>query len=1003
MKPSRHLRGVLWCSRLVLFVAVFLLLPRSLNASAIDPDSPFLQQVWQTDHGLPHNIVNAIIQTRDGYLWIGTRRGVARFDGMRFTVLDIPEIRIQNITALCEDKQGRLWIASEGGVFQYKDGTVTHYGQEEGLADDNVRSLCQTQDGSMWFGTAHGLTQFKNGAMRSFTQADGLARNIIRSLAEDHRGVLWIATDGGLCQYKDGVISVPESAKTVGTGARFVCLDAEQNLWVGTHSGLFRQNKDGWDRFSTRDTSLPDNFISTIYPDRIGRIWIGSYGGLNRLVNGKLYTDLTAEGTAYDLVSSVCEDREGNIWIGSKDGLTRLKTKLFTPVTKSQGLTYNNVMSVLQDKTGAVWSGTWGGGLFRIETRDDKAFHITNTFPDSRILSLCEGADGSIWFGTDHGGGLFRLKDGNVHHFGEQHGLENTGIPVIQKDSAGKIWLGTARSLAQFHDGKFVHFTRKDGLAGDYIRVIFEDKSGDLWIGSNTGLSRRQHGRYTNYTTTNGLSHAMVLALHEDSDGTLWIGTGAGGLNRFRDGKFTSYSVRDGLFSPEVLEILEDDAGYLWMSCLKGIFRVSKQDLDRYDRKEIATVPCTSFGKDDGMLSVICSNVAKPAAWKDRQGRLWFATSKGLAVADPSKGIRNTPPPVIIEEVVANKTVIGGLLVPLGQRSLNIPPGRGELEIKYTALNFQSPEKIRFNYKLVGVDSEWVTADTRRVAYYNNLAPGNYTFQVIASNNDNLWTDAAAQLQFTLSPHYWQTLWFKFSLTVFGLCLAGSGARLLTQKRMQAKLQRLEQQSALEKERTRIAQDMHDDLGVRLSEILLLSNMADKEVRPDEHKNLNRKISHTARELVDNLDAIVWAVNPKNDSLETFVHYLFEFAPAYLKMSNIRCLFDSPLDLPDYPLASEVRHNLFLVVKESLYNIVKHAAATEVQIHLALESGQLKLDIRDNGQGFAPKADSAFGNGLLNMKDRLTRIGGQFEISSAPGKGTCIHLRIPVKNIASTR
>lgn len=312
-------------------------------------------------------------------------------------------------------------------------------------------------------------------------------------------------------------------------------------------------------------------------------------------------------------------------------------------------------------------------------------------------------------------------------------------------------------------------------------------------------------------------------------------------------------------------------------------------------------------------------------------------------------------------------------------------------------MSFTAPEENQFRYKLEGYDRDWVDAGARRAAYYNNLSPGDYTFRVMACNNDGVWNSHGPTVVLSLQPHLWQTLWFRFAVTSLGLCLAAATARYATRKRMQAQLLQLEQQHAIEKERTRIAQDMHDDLGVRLSEILLLSDLTHRNHgKPGEVQALTGKISCAARELVDNLDAIVWAVNPKNDSLDKFSDYLCENVPMYLKMSGIQCSFDVSPDLPARPLSSELRHNLFLVVKEALHNVVKHAQATRVEIQLRLLDNSVIVGIADNGRGLPEKAGSNFGNGLSNMADRLKRVGGSLELASEPGKGTRISLRVPL-------
>ncbi|MDB6029426.1 MAG: putative two-component system sensor kinase [Verrucomicrobiales bacterium] len=1018
-----------WRGGIFIFMIFLFCLPSNSRSAGLGSDSPFLQRIWQGENGLPHDSVQAILQTDDGYLWVGTRRGLARFDGIRFAILDKPGLANENIFTLCEDRNGSLWIGTEKGVVRLTERETLSYRQVDGLVHDNVRIIYQSKDGSIWIGTTGGLSQFKDGKFYNYTRNEDLPHDVVRSICEDDLGNLWIATDGGLCRFKDGTISVPHIALGVGSAVRSICLDGERNLWVGTQIGLFRLKRDDlprllnktdtwnpatdrWDHFDRNQAGLSDDFVNIITVDRGGQLWVGTYGGLNRMVNGKFFTELANEGSAYDLVNAVLEDREGNIWIGSKEGLTQLKIKPLTAVTKPQGLTYNNVMAVLQDRSGTFWCGTWGGGLFQMKVGENGYLAITNRIADKRILSLCEGKDGALWFGADHSDGLYRLQDSVLTHYDEKNRLEKIGIPVIYQDHEGNLWIGTSRSLALLRDEQFIHYTPKDGLAGEWVKVILEDKEGNLWIGTNNGLSRRKNGKFTNFTTTNGLSHNTVLSLYEDKQNNLWIGTGGGGLNRLRNGQFTAYTTRHGLFNDEVLEILEDDFDYLWMTSLKGIFRVSKKALDKLDRKEIESLPCTSYGKDDGMISIICGNVSKPGGWKGSDGRLWFPTTKGMVIADPKIKTIDTPPPVAIEEILADKKIIreAGGRKNASQRGnssdlvshLIVPPGRGELELHYTALSFRASEKNRFKYKLEGVDPDWVDAGTRRIAYYNNLGPGQYNFRVKACNNDGVWNSSGPGIKLSLQPQYWQTWWFKTFAIVGSLSIAAAGARFATRKRMASKLERLEQRHAIEKERTRIAQDMHDDLGVRLSEILLLSDMTHKkDANLTEVQICTGKIGRATRELVDNLDAIVWAVNPKNDSLDKFADYLVVNAPLYLEMSGIRCGLDVPSRLPPYPLSSEIRHNLFLVVREALHNTIKHAQASEVRILLSIEDETLRLDIVDNGKGFTTESDLASGNGLINMEARMKNIGGSFQLASESGNGTRISLNIRLKNSLS--
>jgi signal transduction histidine kinase len=565
--------------------------------------------------------------------------------------------------------------------------------------------------------------------------------------------------------------------------------------------------------------------------------------------------------------------------------------------------------------------------------------------------------------------------------------------------------------LYLWKDEKLTRYTTGDGLSADAIRTIGEDHEGTLWIGTDRGLTQWKDGKFS-AATSGGFPTNTILSFYEDHEHTLWIGTSGKGLYRLTDGRCFSYTTGNGLFDDSIHAILEDDTARLWMTCRHGVFRANKSAFTDFDAGTLKTIPCISYGRDDGLVSLECSATAQPSAWKSKDGRLWFATARGLAVTDPRSTLKKNempPPPVAIEQMVADKRrfEVAGLTFASSHSSnstpqtLNLTPRRGDLEFHYTALSFRAPEKNRYKYKLEGIDLDWVDAGTRRIAYYNNTPPGDYTFHVMACNNDGVWNMTGASMKFTLQPHYWQTWWFKAFVIIGGLSFVATSARYATKRRMQFKLERLEQQHAVEKERTRIAQDMHDDLGARLSEILLLSNLSQKaEAKPAEIKTQLGRISDATHDLVDNLDAIVWAVNPKNDSFNRFVFYLYEYVPRYLEATSIRCLFDVPQPLLTTPLSSTIRHDLFLVLKEALNNIVKHAQATEVRLSLRIENGALIMTLADNGQGFPAGNTSLFGNGLNNMRDRVEKVGGSFELHSEAGKGTSIALRIPIRREA---
>jgi two-component sensor histidine kinase len=583
----------------------------------------------------------------------------------------------------------------------------------------------------------------------------------------------------------------------------------------------------------------------------------------------------------------------------------------------------------------------------------------------------------------DHGAGVIRLKAGTRKPLPRDSGLLDAAIRAIHEDQQGTMWIGTSRGLNTYKQGKFETYTTANGLAGNFVWALLEDDAGNMWVGTDGGLSRWQGGQFTNFTTREGLSHNNVDALYEDREKVLWIGTRGGGLNRYQAGKFTACTTRQGLFSDEIYEMVEDDFGYFWMSCRKGIFRVHKKELEEFDPSAGKAVSCAAFGRVDGLPTIQCNGVAKPAGCKGRDGRLWFATIRGVVAVEPGIKTNERPPPVFIEEVMAG----GRALRPddLGAStalSLTVPPGRGAINIHYTALSLQAPRKNQFRYLLEGVDPEWVDAGTRRSVSYNNVTPGKHLFRVVACNNDGVWNETGATLSLLFMPHYWQTWWFKPVLVAIGV--------LVLTMLYRSRVTRLRD---IERLRIQIAANLHDDVGARLTKVAMVTELVDRETKEGHPSKPHiRNIFQTTREITQAMDEIVWTINPKNDTLDNLATYILQYAQDYFQDTGVTCRLDVPAQLPDRPISTETRHNLFMSVKEALNNILKHAQATETGIGLGVANGRMTITITDNGRGFLIDQARTKGNGLGNMEQRLARIGGRLVVDSEPGRGTRIRM-----------
>jgi signal transduction histidine kinase len=605
------------------------------------------------------------------------------------------------------------------------------------------------------------------------------------------------------------------------------------------------------------------------------------------------------------------------------------------------------------------------------------------------------------------------------------------------EDRSGAIWLGGGFGLGQWRDGRFTNLNGSLGWSNVMVRALAEDRAGNLYVGSfGRGLSRHRQGQWTHYTQEDGLADNHIAALCVDGDDTLWIGTVNGGLSRFRQERFASITLRDGLPSNSIGALIEDDQGHLWLGSNRGLIRLSRQELNAYLDGQRDILTCHVFNRSDGLNSIECGGGAQPACWKTSDGKLWFATVKGVAVVDPSHLPFNPlPPPVMIEEValdgepvlnsqwstdgMAQASVAGtdqpqtaeyghvpAVKSPILNRQskiLAIPPGKVRLEIRFTGLSLLVPEKVRFRYRLEGLDESWSDAGSRRTASYSHVPPGEYRFKVTACNNDGVWNEIGAVLPLIVLPHFWQANWFRFLIL---LAIVG-GTGWLVQRaavgRMHRQLESLERQRLLATERGRIAQDIHDDLGARLTQIGLLSELAKRSSsKPAEAQAYLEQITLRSRETTQAMDEVVWAVDPTKDSLEDLMNYLVSMSEQLFQETSINCRLDIPLDLPSQPISAKARHGILLVVKEALNNCLKHSGGSEVWIRASLQESVLQIEIEDNGNGFKNGGSEAkrAGNGLRNMRQRLEDLGGGFKVFGQPGRGTKIQLKLDLSRYA---
>ena len=772
---------------------------------ALDPQKDighYIIDLWATDSSnIPQNSILSMVQTRDGYLWIGTYEGLARFDGLRFTVFDksnTPEIQNNSMLVMAEGVDGALWIGTPNGLLCRRDGKFRCYTATDGLASDFVLSLCFDIQGRLWTGTTRGLSRYQDGAFASIKTSAGAELGYVSALCADRSGTLWVGTSAGLFSYQAGLFTphaLPggKAENTIWS----LCAARDGTLWIGTAGDWLVSLRQGVLRSYSEKHGLSGNRVRVIYEDSRGTLWVGTdNGGLNRLEGGSFTYLGQKHGLSDDSIRALMEDSEGSLWIGTfGGGLNRLKDDRYIFYNTRNGLPVNMTRSVMQDRDGAIWIGTIGGGLVRFSSGQFQVFGTLEGLASLRVWSIAQGHDGAIWFGT-YGGGLHCLRQGKVTIRSTRDGMSNDIVRAVLAARDGSIWAGTNGGGIDIlrPDGRIVNFSRRNGLSDDFIYAIAQDDQGIVWAGTYNGdLYRFQGEAFSIFRPQAGTSQNAIWAIHPDRDGSLWLGTNSGGLIRFKGGRFNAIDTRNGLYNDVAFQILEDDHGFLWMNCNKGVYRVSKKELNDFADGLIGRVRSFSFGVSEGVRGVESTGPAQPAGWKSRDGKLWFPTIKGVAVVDPDYRKRNERvPPVRIE-----KMTVEGQAVDLAA-SLVLGPGRKKIEFAFTALSFLVPEKIRFKTMLRGFDRGWSTETNQRQISYTNLPPGRYVFRVIACNNDGKWNLEGASLRFELRPFFFQTFWF-LTLAVCGLLFLAVMAFRWRFRRLQRREHELE---VLVKERT---------------------------------------------------------------------------------------------------------------------------------------------------------------------------------------------------------
>ena len=949
---------------------------------------------WTADSGLPANRVRGVVLAPDGYIWIATLNGVARFDGIRFTVFDKSNTRgitSNRFVAMASGEGGDLWLPSEDrNLIRYHAGRFELMVGDAGLRPHSISGITDDRRSNVWVdsdGKVYRWTpQTGRFEKESFNRDD---THFIPMWWEDTG--FWALQDGNLLCFARGQLNshpLPESVTPASILS--VAVGGDGVVWIGMTDGRLGRLING--KLVVDTGTVTTNFPN---PDRndwkvqiaqdFTRTLTFPSGGVDK-------------GIAYSIVVS---DNEDNAWVGSEgEGLFRIQRQSIETLSSAQGLASDGVYPVMKSSTGDMWLGSWPAGLSRVHNGQVTIFTKGDGVP-GLVTALGEDRSGNIWVGTHNG---LRIFSGG--RLVVPPGLPKEKLPdiqVIHQMREGTMMLGTPKGIYLLAGANSRWLVAHDGLTTDDVRVIFEDSRGDTWIGGYGGLTRMHNGATTRWTEAQGLPSNNVYSVMEDGAGEIWVGTYDGGIGWLRNGRWVTFNKSAGLYDNGALQIFEDAQERFWISSNRGIYRVSRKQLSDVADGSKTRVDSTAYGQADGMLSVECNGGFWPAGAKDAHGFLWFPTQKGVAIVDPeSVPVDKEPPRIVIESASVEHRL---------QNAVNqvvLRPGQTNLEVQYTALSYSKPEQISFRYRLDGVDDNWQEVGYRRTAYYTLLPPGDYVFRVSARNSDGVVSLADGTLLVTVIPPFYRRRWFLAGVFLAALATVGMLWHYRVKQLIKAQVAQQafsrELIASQENERRRIAAELHDSLGQRL---IIINNLAlyllrtKGKVRTEEDKHQTvEEISSEAMQAIEETRAISYALRPFQLDRLGLSKAIQALVKTVARASEIE-LTAEIADIDD-AFREDLRINVFRIVQEALNNIVKHSNASRGNVTAERTKSSVVLTISDNGRGLPNEPhsmpDGPGGFGLTGIRERAMLLKGALQIRSETGNGTMLIIHFPLES-----
>jgi signal transduction histidine kinase/streptogramin lyase len=952
-------------------------------------DSPaYSQRVWQSTNGLPEDFAQTVARTRDGYLWIGTSGGLVRFDGVRFAVFNsqnVPVFRDDSVYSLFTSSDGTLWAGTEGGgLIRYRDRSFRVFGAAEGLTNGFVRVIFEDRHRNLWVGTDAGLFQMRNEALTRIDGNGGIPQMNVHSICEDGEGRLLVGGWGLLVLNGNHAAYYTSTESLADNSIRTIRHTSDGAIWIGTISGLRRLERGlKGDPFATPRMISGVNI--SVLLESGGDLWVGTYGqGLMRIRAGRSAQFAAPSSLPHNNVLSLFDDGEGNIWVGTQGGLVRLSPSAATTITTADAAP-KSINTIYQDPDGILWVTALNGRLYHVSRQTLVPVQLPAKLARLPIRNVFRDSHGDLWMGTD-GQGVMRFTRGRAVRYTMKQGLVNDFVRAFCEDRDGGIWIGTDGGLSRWRGGRFQNFNTQDGLAYGSIRGLLLGRDGSLWVATDGGLSRFRSGAFVHDALLDRLRGQKIWSVHEDSEGGLWIGTLGTGLFLLKGGELRQFTIREGLPSNKIHFIAEDLRGNLWMSGPSGIVAVSRSDLEMLSGHPTSQLALRLYTAAEGLSTNQMNGGVQPAGALTGAGVLWFPSTKGaVRIESEAAPDRASVPPVLIEQALVDDQPVSLAA------GLRLPPGEGKLEIHYTAVRLRSPERVRFKYRMEGFDRDWTEAGQRRIAYYTNLAPGNYRFHVVAYQINEPRTTSEQVLRIEWRPHFYQTAWFLV-LCALAVSSAAWGAYRLHVRNIRQRF------AAVLEERNRLAREMHDTLiqgCVGVSALLEAASRA-QDVSPAISHELLDRARQEVRAAVDEARLAVWNLRQASSTGQDLLSAVSQLAHRLSLEMGIPVEFQSS----GAPLAigPDAEHSLLMVIREALNNAVSHAAPKNVSVRLCFDDHELRVEVEDDGRGFDPSIIcSSDGDhyGLIGMRERVHKLGGEFLLTSSAERGTQVHLSIP--------